>query len=141
MGFSSLTETASKSDVGSGLSAPNSNRPVRWPPGPPMTLGNNAAKEARQQHAWAGFLLRAIFPSGATYAIVGEAENGLPIVVRRRFSHWAPDTMRFKQMDMAEPLIASLATHHSAKTAVKGKSPLAAKARPIETCVVSAEQK
>jgi hypothetical protein len=45
MGFSSLTVTASKSDVGSGLPAPNSNRPVRWPPGAPMTRGNNAAKE------------------------------------------------------------------------------------------------
>jgi hypothetical protein len=26
------------------------------------------------------------FPSGTTHEIVGEAENGLPIVVRRRFS-------------------------------------------------------
>ena len=88
-----------------------------------------------------GLPIEGNLPSGATYEIVGEAENGLPIVVRRRFSHWAPDTMRFKQMDMAEPLIALLATHHSAKTAVKGKSPLAARARPIETCVDSAEQK
>jgi len=88
-----------------------------------------------------GLPIEGNLPSGATHEIVGEAENGLPIGVRRRFSHWAPDTMRFKQMDMAEPLIALLAIHHSAKTAVKGKSPLAAKARPIETCVVSAEQK
>ena len=72
MCFSSLTETASKSDVGSGLSAPNSNRPVRWPPGPPMTLGNNAAKEARQQHAWAGFLLAATFLGAFSHqALVG----------------------------------------------------------------------
>jgi hypothetical protein len=39
MGFSSLTARTSKCDAGSSPPAPNSNRPVRRPPGPPMTVG------------------------------------------------------------------------------------------------------